>query len=110
MLEQSTLYTLGFLIIVIIALQYVSFMVMKKYVKNEIGKIARVLLKNKSTMSSDNQEFNKEDNKQENNNNQDNNQDNNNHEESVDVDTPTNIENEDIDSYVNPVPSVDNDS
>ena len=31
-------------------------------------------------------------------------------EESVDVDTPTNIENEDIDSYVNPVPSVDNDS
>ena len=105
MLEQSTLYTLGFVIIVIIALQYVSFMVMKKYVKNEIGKIARVLLKNKSTMSSDNQEFNKEDNKQENNNNQD----NNNKEESVDVDTPTNIENEDIDSYVNPVPSVDKD-
>ena len=98
MLEQSTLYTLGFVIIVIIALQYISFMVLRKFVKNEIGKVARVLLRNKtniSNISNNNQVINRE--KQEN------------RDESVDVDTPTNVENEDIDSYVNPVPSVDQD-
>ena len=105
MLEQSTLYTLGFVIIVIIALQYISFILMRKYVKNEIGKIARALLKNKSNVFNNNQELN---NQRFNNQEQDKNDDD--KEESVDVDTPTNIENEDIDSYVNPVPSVDNDS
>ena len=95
MLEQSTLYTLGFVIIVIIALQYISFMVLRKFVKNEIGKVARVLLRNKTNISNNNQVINQKEQE--------------NKDESVDVDTPTNIENEDIDSYVNPVPSVDQD-
>ena len=64
-----------------------------------------ILLKNKSNVFNNNQELN---NQRFNNQEQDKNDDD--KEESVDVDTPTNIENEDIDSYVNPVPSVDNDS
>ena len=100
MIEQSTLYILGFVIIVVIGLQYVSFMVSRKYVKSEIGKVARAMLKNKSSTPI---------NQQTNNMNDDDNKDNDNNDESVDVDTPTNIENEDIDSYVNPVPSVDKD-
>ena len=102
-LTQTTLYTIGLIIVIVIALQYFSFVVLRKMVKNEIGKIARFLLKNNSTnqlnqLNQVNQlnqlNENKKDEK----------------EESLDVDTPTNInnENEDIDSYVNPIPSVDN--
>ena len=54
-----------------------------------------ILLKNKTNISNNNQVINREEQE--------------NKDESVDVDTPTNIENEDIDSYVNPVPSVDQD-
>lgn len=102
MIEQSTLYTLGFVIVVIIALQYMSFIILRKMVKSEIGKVTRYLIKENKNLNLNNRN-DKIDNKE-------NKEDN---EESLDIDTPTNNNdnndnNNDIDSYVNPLPSVDN--
>ena len=104
MISQSTLYTIGLLSVVIVALQYITFMVLRKMVRNDINKIARKLLKNNSSqvLLKNNKETT------------DNNED-----DSVDIDTPTqpqikekeNIKkNTDNDSYVNPIPSIDNDN
>ena len=100
MISQTTLYTIGFVVVIVIVLQYVSFMILRKLIRNDINKIAKNILKNKGNQVLP-----------QNNNIEDN-------EESVDIDTPTHsqnnknkfIKNNDHDSYVNPIPSIDNDN
>jgi len=98
MLDQKTLYTIGLILVIVLALQYLTYVMIRKMVREEVKKNFILSKRKNIEVTGVNNQNTVQQNKEETEDSQ-----------SIEIETPKNDQEQDQDSYVNPLPSNDND-
>lgn len=98
MIDQKTLYTIGLILVIVLALQYLTYIIIRKMVREEVKKNFILSKRKNIEITEVNNQNTIQKNKEETEDSQ-----------SIEIETPQNVQEQEQDSYVNPLPSNDND-